>query len=69
MMKEQKYAGDTDQKNLQSMLEAAEKELALADDIMQKSFETASTLFNNSSTSLTILCVNTFFPSVFTFNF
>lgn len=45
MMKEQKYAGDTDQKNLQSMLEAAEKELALADDIMQKSFERGITKF------------------------
>lgn len=45
MMKEQKYANDTDQKNLQSMLEAAEKELALADDIMQKSFERGITKF------------------------
>lgn len=45
MMKEQKYSDKTNQDNLKSMLEAAEKELALADDIMQKSFERGITKF------------------------
>lgn len=43
MMKEQEYSNKQD--DLKSMLEAAEKELALADDIMQKSFERGITKF------------------------
>lgn len=47
MMNEQKYSGEADQTKLKSMLEAAEKELVFADDIMQKSFEKGITKFQN----------------------
>lgn len=45
MMAESRYSGEEDQKKLASMLEAAEKELDLADDAMQKRFEQSITLF------------------------
>lgn len=45
MQQDPAYAGDADQEALASMIEAAEKEYDLQDDILQKRFERSLTLF------------------------
>lgn len=52
MMKEAKYADETSQANLQSYLDAAQKELDYADDHLQKTFSQYITNFDNYMTSI-----------------
>ncbi len=52
MQEDPVYAGDADQEALASMLEAAQKEYDLQDDILQKRFERSLTLFSNHQATI-----------------